>query len=110
MISQFGAAPDSRQWGVVGFSMGGTCALDLAVMHPELFDTFEDIAGDAGPEVGTRSETIARLYGGDAAAWARFDPVTVLDGHPRYPDTAGWVENASAPDAAGPPPPLAAAD
>lgn len=99
VVDQFGASADPRQWGVAGFSMGGTCALDLAVMHPELFDTFDDIAGDAGPEVGSKAETIARLYGGDAAAWARFDPVTVLDGHARYADTAGWFENNSAADA-----------
>jgi S-formylglutathione hydrolase FrmB len=77
--------------------MGGTCAVDLAVMHPELFDTFDDIAGDAGPEVGTKVQTIARLYGGDAAAWARFDPATVLAAHPPYPDTAGWFDDSSAP-------------
>jgi S-formylglutathione hydrolase FrmB len=99
IVDRFGAAADPRQWGVVGFSMGGMCALDLAVMHPDLFDTFEDIAGDAGPEVGSKAQTIARLYGGDAAAWSRFDPATVLDGHARYTDTAGWFENTSAADA-----------
>ncbi|GLZ46887.1 hypothetical protein Acsp06_30720 [Actinomycetospora sp. NBRC 106375] len=94
----FGASSDPRQWGVVGWSMGGTCAVDLAVMHPELVDSFVDIAGDAGPEVGTRDQTIARLYGGDAAAWARFDPATVLAGHPPYPDTAGrFVDSADGP-------------
>ena len=75
--------------------MGGTCAVDLAVMHPELFDTFDDIAGDAGPEVGTKDQTIARLYGGDAAAWARFDPATVLAGHAPYADTAGWFDDSN---------------
>ena len=108
VVDHFGASADPRQWGVAGFSMGGTCALDLAVTHPELFDTFEDIAGDAGPEVGSRTETIARLYGGDAAAWARFDPPTVLATHARYPDTAGWFENDSAADAGAPVPPVGA--
>lgn len=93
--STFGASRDPRAWGVVGWSMGGTCAVDLAVMHPELFDTFDDIAGDAGPEVGTKEQTIARLYGGDAAAWARFDPATVLAGHAPYADTAGWFDDSS---------------
>src|SRR5262249_27642654 len=37
MISNFGVSPDPSHWGVVGFSMGGTCAVDLAVMHPDLF-------------------------------------------------------------------------
>ena len=29
--------PDPADWGVVGWSMGGTCAIDLTVMHPDLF-------------------------------------------------------------------------
>jgi S-formylglutathione hydrolase FrmB len=104
VIAHFGASPDPRQWGVVGWSMGGTCAVDLAVMHPELFDTFDDIAGDAGPEVGTKDQTIARLYGGDAAAWARFDPATVLAAHAPYADTAGWFDDSSSPGRTGRPP------
>jgi S-formylglutathione hydrolase FrmB len=95
VISRFGASAAPANWGVVGWSMGGTCAADLAVTHPELFGTFEDIAGDLGPAVGDKSQTIARLYGGDAAAWARFDPLTVLAGHAPYPDTAGWFANST---------------
>ena len=59
--------------------MGGTCAVDLTVMHPELFSSFVDIAGDMGPNAGTKDQTIARLYGGNAATWAQFDPTTVID-------------------------------
>jgi S-formylglutathione hydrolase FrmB len=95
VISRFGASAAPASWAVVGWSMGGTCAADLAVMHPELFGTFEDIAGDLGPAVGGKAQTIAQLYGGNAAAWARFDPLTVLAGHARYPDTAGWFANST---------------
>ena len=96
VISRFGAASAApASWAVVGWSMGGTCAADLAVIHPELFGTFEDIAGDLGPAVGRKAQTIAQLYGGDAALWARFDPLTVLSGHARYTDTAGWFDNST---------------
>ena len=54
-------------WGIVGWSMGGTCAVDLTVMHPELFSSFVDIAGNMGPDAGTKAQTIARLFGGTAA-------------------------------------------
>ena len=67
LASTFGVSTDSADWGVVGWSMGGTCAVDLTVMHPELFSTFVDIAGDMGPNAGTKEQTIARIYGGDAA-------------------------------------------
>jgi S-formylglutathione hydrolase FrmB len=95
----YGVSRDPRAWGAVGWSMGGTCAVDLAVMHPELIDSFDDIAGDAGPEVGTKQQTIDRLYGGDASAWARYDPATVLATHAPYADTAGRFEDSS--DAGG---------
>lgn len=85
---QFGLAAQAK-WGVVGFSSGGTCAVDLAVMHPDRFSAFVDIGGDISPNAGTRAQTIDRLFGGDAAAWARFDPSTVITRHGPYSDLAG---------------------
>jgi S-formylglutathione hydrolase FrmB len=99
VVDRFGASADPRQWGVAGWSMGGTCALDLAVMHPELFSTFDDIGGDQGPVAGNKQQTIERLFAGDAAAWARYDPATVLAGHPPYPNSAGVID---ASDGTGP--------
>ncbi len=54
MISHFAVSPDRSNWGIVGWSMGGTCAVDLTVMHPELFSVFEDIAGDSPPTPAPR--------------------------------------------------------
>ena len=75
--------------------MGGTCALDLTVMHPELFSSFVDIAGNMGPETGTKAQTIARLFGGNADAWAAFDPATVIAKHGRYKGVSGWFDISS---------------
>ena len=72
--------------------MGGTCAVDLAVMHPDMFGTFEDIAGDIGPNSGNKEQTIARLFGGNADAWAAFDPTTVITRHGPYAGVAGWFD------------------
>jgi S-formylglutathione hydrolase FrmB len=93
--SQFATSATPSGWGIVGWSAGGTCAVDLAVMHPELFGTFEDIAGDLGPNTGDRAATVAKLYGGSAAQWARFDPATVITTHAPYRDTAGWFVNST---------------
>ncbi|MGV0814830.1 alpha/beta hydrolase-fold protein [Mycolicibacterium boenickei] len=90
MNSHYGSKPVAGGWGVVGWSMGGTCAVDLAVMHPELFSAFVDIAGDIGPNSGTKAQTIDRLFGGNAAAWDAFDPSTVITRHGQYEQTAGW--------------------
>lgn len=89
MVSKFGVSPDPANWGIVGFSSGGTCALTLTVTHPELFRTFVDIDGQLGPNAGTKKQTIARLFGGDAEAWAAFDPRTVIARHGRYTGVSG---------------------
>ena len=97
VISRFGASADPADWGVVGWSMGGTCAIDLTVMHPDLFTTFDDIGGDRGPNSGTKKQTIDRLYGGDAAAWAAFDPRTVMAKHGPYAGVAGYFDDSQEP-------------
>ncbi len=88
--SRFGVSADSAHWGVVGWSMGGTCAVDLTVMHPDTFSAFVDIAGDAAPNAGTQAETVDRLFGGNTAAYAAFDPSAVIARHGRYQGVAGW--------------------
>jgi S-formylglutathione hydrolase FrmB len=95
MVSHFGVSAKPSNWGIVGWSMGGTCAVDLTVMHPELFSSFVDIAGDLGPDTGTKAQTIARLFGGNASAWAAFDPTTVITKHGHYSGVSGWFDISS---------------
>ncbi|CAN5608031.1 alpha/beta hydrolase-fold protein [soil metagenome] len=97
VISQFGAGPNAANWGVMGWSMGGTCAIDLTVMHPDLFSAFVDIAGDHGPTAGTKEQTIDRLYGGNPQQWAAFDPATVMKAHGPYAGVSGWFEDTATP-------------
>ena len=89
MISNFDVSPKRENWAVVGWSMGGTCAVDLTVMHPDVFSTFVDIAGDMSPNSGSKDQTIARLFGGNADAWADFDPSTVIKRHGPYTGVSG---------------------
>ncbi|MGO9224641.1 alpha/beta hydrolase [Mycobacterium sp.] len=100
MVSAFGVGPDRSNWGIAGWSMGGTCAVDLTVMHPEIFSAFVDVAGDYFPNAGNRAQTISRLFGGNVDAWAAFDPTTVINRHGPYHDVAGWFTISSE----GPPP------
>lgn len=95
VISQFHASASAANWGVVGWSMGGTCAVDLVTMHPDTFTTFEDIAGDAAPSSGNKAQTISRLFGGNAAAYAAFDPATAMARHGRYSGVHGWFAEAT---------------
>jgi S-formylglutathione hydrolase FrmB len=79
--------------------MGGTCAVDLAVMHPEVFSAFVDIAGDRGPSIGSKDATLAKLFGGNTAAWSDFDPITVMNRHGRYTGLSGWFDIPGSPGA-----------
>ena len=89
MVANFGVSPDPSHWAVTGFSSGGTCAVDLATMHPELFRGFVDISGDLSPNDGTREQTIERLFGGSVDQWRAFDPTTVMTRHGPYQGMAG---------------------
>ncbi len=103
MVSHFGVSAQPANWGVVGWSMGGTCAVDLAAMHPDMFSAFEDIAGDASPNTGSKAQTIERLFGGNSAAYASFDPATVMTKHGHYTNVTGWFSinnQATAPQSA----------
>jgi S-formylglutathione hydrolase FrmB len=55
-----------------------------------LFSAFLDIGGDLSPNAGNKAQTIDRLFGGRASAWAAFDPTTVMNRHGRYSAVAGW--------------------
>lgn len=90
VVSKFGVSSNPANWGIAGWSSGGTCALMLAVMHPELFSTIVDIDGQFGPNAGTREQTLARLFDGDLDAWKAFDPRSVIIQHGRYDGMALW--------------------
>jgi S-formylglutathione hydrolase FrmB len=92
MLSHYGVSPNRANWGVAGWSMGGTCAVDLTVMHPDMFSAFDDIAGDLRPNAGNKAQTIARLFGGNAAAYAAFDPIAVISRHGPYAGVTGQFD------------------
>ncbi|WP_231748762.1 alpha/beta hydrolase-fold protein [Mycobacterium sp. M26] len=91
VISTFGVSDQAANWGLVGWSSGGTCALTLTVRHPDKFSAFVDLDGQLGPNAGKRQQTIARLFGGDEQAWAAFDPKTIVEKRGYYYDVAAWL-------------------
>ncbi len=80
---------DIGSWATVGLSEGGTCAIDLALLHPHLFHAFADFSGDLDPNLGTRTNTIKILYHGHAREWVAHDPMHLMATH-RYPGLRGW--------------------
>lgn len=78
-------ASDPRDWAIGGYSYGGTCALQTAVLAPAVYPTFLDISGEDEPRRGTRAESITAAFGDDSEeSTRRFDsvaPLTVLGEH-----------------------------
>ncbi|TCN51252.1 S-formylglutathione hydrolase FrmB [Rhodococcus sp. SMB37] len=79
---------DPGAWAIGGLSYGGTCALQLATLRPDVYPTFLDMSGQAEPTLGDRTSTIDEVFGGDGAAFDRIDPAYLL-AHKRFPDSAG---------------------
>ena len=80
---------NATRWGIVGFSAGGTCAVMLALVHPQVFSAFVDVAGDARPTLGNAKNTLSALFGGSEAERDAHDPGLLLAAH-RYKGTTGW--------------------
>lgn len=91
--AQLRVDPDPRRWVVAGFSYGGTCALQLATQHPDVYPNFVDIAGQAEPTLGSgsagRQTTVDTAFGGDTARFRAINPADQL-GTRKYPNSAGW--------------------
>lgn len=77
-------------WAIAGASYGGTCALQLATNHADVFPTFIDISGSAEPTLGDRRRTVAEVFAGDVAAFRRVNPLDLLRMR-RYPHSAGAI-------------------
>lgn len=73
-----------------GFSFGGTCSLQLAVNAPKVYGSFLDLSGQDEPTLGSRSKTVDAAFGGDAAAFAKVNPLDVLARN-SFPDTAAAI-------------------
>ncbi|HMD91699.1 MAG TPA: alpha/beta hydrolase-fold protein [Trebonia sp.] len=88
ITSHLQVRPPGQGWAVGGFSAGGTCAIQLATQAPRLYRVFVDVSGQDEPTLGSRRRTIGKAFGGDAAAFARVDPIVVL-ARTRFPRSAG---------------------
>lgn len=88
--SHLDADSNPAHWAVGGFSYGGTCSLQMATRHPELFHTFMAMSPEREPALAVqRSVTVDRAFQGDAAAFDAQLPLTWLAEH-KYPQTHGW--------------------
>ncbi|MGB7236563.1 MAG: alpha/beta hydrolase-fold protein [Rhodococcus sp. (in: high G+C Gram-positive bacteria)] len=90
--SHLQVSEDPHSWAIGGYSYGGTCALQAAVLAPTVYPTFLDISGEDEPRRGTRAESVTAAFGDDSeASEKRFDAVAPLEvmAKREFPSTAG---------------------
>jgi enterochelin esterase-like enzyme len=91
LTQTLGITPDPSRWALVGDSEGGTCAITLALRHPDLYGRFVDIAGDPAPNYwGGPAGTLRTLYAGSMMAEELHTPGWLLQRY-RYPGMVGWL-------------------
>jgi S-formylglutathione hydrolase FrmB len=81
---------DTAHMAIGGFSFGGTCAMQMAVRHPDLYPTFLDVSGQAEPTLGDPQQTVQEAFGGDQDAYRGVDPLYELP-TAHLPDSAGLM-------------------
>ncbi|MEB3370011.1 alpha/beta hydrolase [Saccharopolyspora mangrovi] len=90
--ARFLARDPGRDWAVAGLSEGGSCAIMLALRHPDVFATFGDFGGLLGPRDGDSNDpagTVDALYGGSQQEFDAHEPVWLLS-HARFPGLHGF--------------------
>lgn len=78
---EFFTAHDKRNWAVAGLSEGGSCAIMLSLRHPNLYPTFADFGGLAGPRSGDTNDpgtTADEFFGGSSREFDQHEPATLL--------------------------------
>jgi hypothetical protein len=78
----FRVAREASQWTVMGDSVGGYCASDLAIRHPGMFGAAVSIAGYNAP---AHDSTTQNLFGADPSLANQFSPLWLVQ-HRRAPN------------------------
>jgi enterochelin esterase-like enzyme len=72
VIREFRVRSDGAAWGLLGYSTGGYCAVNLALRHPTRFAAAASLSGDLHPYVDT---TTGNLFHGDPTVCDLNDPL-----------------------------------
>lgn len=76
--ANYRADTSPSNWAIGGISMGGMCSIMLTLLHPNVYNTFIDMAGEIGPEIGNKQTTVAKLFNGNQQAWQDHQPTYLL--------------------------------
>ena len=90
ITAELGVDANHAHWAFGGFSFGGTCAIQMATRHSDLYPSFIDISGEKEPALSAdRTQTIQTAFGGDTAAFDALTPLTLMSQR-GYPGVWGF--------------------
>ncbi len=73
---------DHRYWTIGGFSNGGSCAALYGTKYPDTWGQLLDVMGNEFPGSEHVAQTVADVYGGDAAAFQANKPSVIMAAAP----------------------------
>lgn len=73
---------DHRYWTIGGFSNGGSCAAMYGSKYPAIWGQMLDVMGNEFPGSEHVPQTVADVYGGDAAAFQANKPSVIMASAP----------------------------
>ncbi len=81
---------DPEHWVIAGYSNGGGCSFKYGAKYPELWQNVLSISGEEYPGSEDPDTVVAKLFGGNQAAFDAEKPSSILaSGAHAYPDTVG---------------------
>jgi S-formylglutathione hydrolase FrmB len=86
--AHFPVSDSPSNWAIGGLSMGGSCAVMLALLHPNVYQTFLDMSGEIGPSLDSQAQTIQILFHGSYVDWQEHQPLYLLS-HRKYSSNTG---------------------
>ncbi len=90
ITAELGVDANHAHWAFGGFSYGGTCAIQMATRHTDLYPSFIDISGEREPAISSdRTQTVQTAFGGDTAKFDALTPLTLLNQR-KYPNVWGY--------------------
>ncbi len=93
VVARFHSRRDGGGWGIVGFSEGGMCALQIGLRHPAMYWAIGDYSGDPRPSAYHGAQ---HLFGGTVAQATQrsmqYDPMQLLQHWNSTQRPAIWFE------------------
>ncbi len=85
--SHLNVLSDRDAWAIGGFSEGGTCSIQFASAHPDVFGSFIDVSGERYPTLDSDADALHDAFSGSTTLYDEAKPENIMAAHGPYADT-----------------------